>query len=65
MAALALSTGRDVQYRAALALALAGDVARAQGMPEDLSKHFSDDTIVHFQLPADQVAYNRIRGRPI
>jgi predicted Ser/Thr protein kinase len=48
MAALALSTGRDVQYGAALALALAGDVARAQAMAEDLRKHFSDDTIVHF-----------------
>ena len=29
-AALALSTGRDVQYGAALALAFAGDAARAQ-----------------------------------
>jgi eukaryotic-like serine/threonine-protein kinase len=47
-AALALSMGRDVQYGAALALALAGDVARAQAMAEDLGKHFSDDTIVHF-----------------
>jgi eukaryotic-like serine/threonine-protein kinase len=48
LAALALSTGRDVQYGAALALALASDVARAQAMAEDLGKHFSDDTIVHF-----------------
>jgi eukaryotic-like serine/threonine-protein kinase len=48
LAALALSTGRDVQYGAALALALAGDVARAQAIAEDLGKHFSDDTIVNF-----------------
>jgi eukaryotic-like serine/threonine-protein kinase len=48
LAALALSTGRDVQYGAALALALAGDVTRAQAIAEDLGKHFSDDTIVHF-----------------
>jgi Flp pilus assembly protein TadD/predicted Ser/Thr protein kinase len=48
MAALALSAGRDVQYGAALALALTGDVARAQAMAEELGKHFSDDTIVNF-----------------
>ena len=47
-AALALSVGRDVQYGAALALALAGDMTRAQAMAEDLGKRFSDDTIVHF-----------------
>jgi len=47
-AALALSVGRDVQYGAALALALAGDMTRAQAMAEDLGKRFSDDAIVHF-----------------
>src|SRR3984893_11258838 len=49
MAALALSTGRDVQYGAALALALAGGAARAQALADDLGKRFSDDdTILHF-----------------
>jgi hypothetical protein len=48
VAALALSAGRDVQYGAALALALAGDATRAQALVDDLGKRFSDDTIVHF-----------------
>jgi serine/threonine protein kinase len=49
VAALALSAGRDVQYGAALALALAGDAARAQALAGDLGKRFSnDDTILHF-----------------
>ncbi|MFZ0908492.1 MAG: protein kinase [Candidatus Acidiferrales bacterium] len=47
-AALALSTGRDVQYGAALALALAGDTSRAQALAEDLNKRFPEDTIVQF-----------------
>jgi Flp pilus assembly protein TadD/predicted Ser/Thr protein kinase len=47
-AALTLSAGRDVQYGAALALALAGDAGRAQAMANELSNRFSNDTIVHF-----------------
>ena len=47
-AALALSTGRDVQYGAALALALAGDAARAQALADDLAKRFPEDTVVQF-----------------
>ena len=47
-AALALSTGRYVQYGAALALALAGDAARAQALTDDLAKRFPEDTIVRF-----------------
>jgi eukaryotic-like serine/threonine-protein kinase len=47
-AALRLSTGRDVQYGAALALVLAGDVARAQGLADDLAKRFPEDTVVQF-----------------
>jgi tetratricopeptide (TPR) repeat protein len=46
--ALRLSTGQDVQYAAALALALAGDAARAQALADDLSKRFPEDTIVRF-----------------
>jgi eukaryotic-like serine/threonine-protein kinase len=45
-AALALSTGRDVQNEAALALAIAGDAGRAQGLANDLAKRFPEDTIV-------------------
>jgi len=47
-AALALSTGRDVQYGAALALALAGDAVRAQALADDLAERFPEDTIVQF-----------------
>jgi hypothetical protein len=61
-AALKLSTGRDVQYGAALALALVGDTARAQALAEGLARRFSEDTIVEFNyLPAlsAQLALNR------
>jgi eukaryotic-like serine/threonine-protein kinase len=47
-AALTLSAGRDVQYGAALALALTGDAGRTQAMANELSNRFSDDTVVHF-----------------
>jgi serine/threonine protein kinase len=47
-AALALSTGRDVKDGAALALALAGDAARAQALADDLAKRFPEDTVVQF-----------------
>lgn len=49
-AALALSTGRDVQCGTALALVFAGDGARAQAekLTADLAKRFPKDTIVQF-----------------
>jgi tetratricopeptide (TPR) repeat protein len=51
-AALELSTGRDVQYAAALALALIGDAVRAQALADVLSKRYPEDTIVQFmELP--------------
>jgi eukaryotic-like serine/threonine-protein kinase len=46
--ALRLSTGRDVQYGAALALAFAGDAGRVQVLADDLGKRFPEDTIVQF-----------------
>ena len=49
-AALALSTGRDVQYGAALALALAGATGRAQALADDLGKQFPEDTLVRFNF---------------
>jgi serine/threonine protein kinase/Tfp pilus assembly protein PilF len=47
-AALALqrSTGRDVQYGAALSLAFVGDDARVQALIDDFGKKFPEDTIV-------------------
>jgi eukaryotic-like serine/threonine-protein kinase len=51
-AALELSIGRDVQYKAALALALTGQAARAQALADDLNKRYPEDTIVQFaELP--------------
>jgi DNA-binding winged helix-turn-helix (wHTH) protein/Flp pilus assembly protein TadD len=61
-AALASSTGRDVQYGAALALALAGDAFRAQTLADNLAKRFPEDTVVQFNyLPTTraQLALNR------
>ena len=48
MKALALSTGRDTQYGAGLALAFAGDTARVEALADDLSKRFPEDTMVQF-----------------
>jgi len=39
-AALALSTGRDVQNKAAFGLAMAGDTVRAQALADDLAERF-------------------------
>ena len=61
-AALALSTGRDAQYGAALALAIAGDNAQAQKLADDSAKGFPEDTVVHFNyLPTihAQLTLNR------
>ena len=55
--ALKLSTGRDLQYFAALAFAYAGDDAQAKSLADDLDKTFPEDTIVQLNyLPT-------IRGR--
>ena len=48
MAALALSKGREVEYGAAFALALAGDSARSQTLANDLERRFPEDTPVRF-----------------
>ncbi len=51
--ALKLSTGRDLQYFAALAFAYASDDARAKALADDLDKRFPEDTIVQFNyLPS-------------
>jgi DNA-binding winged helix-turn-helix (wHTH) protein len=55
--ALKLSTGRDLQYFAALAFAYAKDDARAKALADDLDKSYPEDTIVQFNyLPT-------VRGR--
>ncbi len=60
--ALALSKARDVQFGAALAFALSGQVARAQTLATGLAKSSPQDTIVKFNyLPtiAGQLALNQ------
>jgi tetratricopeptide (TPR) repeat protein len=51
--ALELSTGRDVTYAAAFALALTGDLSRSQTLLRDLEARFPQDTTVNISyLPA-------------
>jgi eukaryotic-like serine/threonine-protein kinase len=60
--ALALSNSRDAESVAALALAFAGDSARAQTIATDIAKRFPEDTLAQFNyLPAieAQLALNR------
>jgi serine/threonine protein kinase/tetratricopeptide (TPR) repeat protein len=53
MRALALARSRNVDYAAAFALALSGDVARARQLAADLEKNFPEDTSVQsLYLPA-------------
>ena len=47
-AALGGSKGRDVQYQAALALALAADPTQAQFLADELGRRSPEDTIVQF-----------------
>jgi len=42
------SSGRDVEYGLALALAYAGEEGQARALSEDLDMRFPEDTIVHF-----------------
>jgi eukaryotic-like serine/threonine-protein kinase len=59
--ALKLSTGRDAQYAAAFALALAGESSRPQALADDLDKRFPEHTSVRSNyLPAlrGQIALN-------
>jgi Tfp pilus assembly protein PilF len=53
MAVLEPSKGREVEYGAALALALSGDSSRSQTLADDLERRFPEDTAVRFSyLPA-------------
>ena len=46
LAALKMSNGRDAEFAAAFGLALAGDLARARSLADDLEKRFPEDTSV-------------------
>jgi eukaryotic-like serine/threonine-protein kinase len=57
------SSGRDVQYGAALALAYAGDDGRALALADDLNKRFPEDTLVQSNfLPVLRAKVALIRG---
>ena len=48
LAALELSTGRDVEFAAGFALALSGDSSRSRALTDDLEKRFPEDTFAKF-----------------
>jgi tetratricopeptide (TPR) repeat protein len=48
-AALELAKGRDVEYAAAFALALSGDLSESRRLAADLEKRFPEDTPVQFE----------------
>jgi predicted Zn-dependent protease len=51
--ALEHSTGRDVNFAAALALAVVGDAVQAKALSDNLARRFPRDTVVQFNyLPA-------------
>ena len=65
MAALELSKGRDVQYAAALALALSGGSSRSEALASDLEKRFPEDTFVKFSYaPVLRALTSLKRGKP-
>src|SRR5713101_9813125 len=46
--ALTLGRGREVDYAAAFALALSGDLPQSRALAEDLARQFPEDTSVQF-----------------
>ncbi|CAN5880539.1 hypothetical protein BH18ACI5_BH18ACI5_10760 [soil metagenome] len=64
-AALRLSRGRDAQYVAAVALALAGDLTQAQSLAADLAKRYPENTSVQFSyLPTLRALVSLRGGQP-
>jgi len=64
-AALNISKGRDVQYAAALALALSGDVKHSQALANDMEIRFPEDTCVRFNyMPTLRAAIALRRDEP-
>jgi tetratricopeptide (TPR) repeat protein len=63
MGALELSKGRDVEYGAAFALVLSGDLSRSQALANDLERRFPEDTSVRCSyLPALRGLFALSRG---
>jgi serine/threonine protein kinase/predicted Zn-dependent protease len=64
-AGLELAKDRDVEYGAALTLALGGDAARSQTLIADLEKRFPEDTSVKFTyVPAIRATLALKHGEP-
>jgi tetratricopeptide (TPR) repeat protein len=64
-AALELSKDRDVEYGAALALALSGDYSRSQTLANDLEGRFPEDSSVRFSyVPALRAVLALRHGEP-
>lgn len=64
-AALMLSPGREVEYGAGFALALAGDAAHAETLATDLEHRFPEDTPVKFSyVPSIRALVALKRGDP-
>ena len=65
MAALGHSKGRGVEYGAAIALALSGDLSRAEALTNDLEKRFPEDTSVQFSYRPTLRAFVALeQGKP-
>ena len=63
--AMALAPTHDLQIIGALALARAGDAARAEALAADLSKRFPDDTYLHhYWLPSIRASNAISRKNP-
>jgi DNA-binding winged helix-turn-helix (wHTH) protein/tetratricopeptide (TPR) repeat protein len=63
--ALTYSSGREVEFGAAFALALAGETARAQSLAADLDKRYPEDTLVQFEhLPTIRALVALKRNNP-
>jgi tetratricopeptide (TPR) repeat protein len=63
--ALMLDRGRNVDYAAAFALALSGDLPRARGLAQDLAREFPEDTFVQFMyLPTLRALFSLNTGDP-
>jgi tetratricopeptide (TPR) repeat protein/predicted Ser/Thr protein kinase len=63
--ALALSNGRDAEYAAAFALALAGDSSRSAALANDIASRFPEDTCIRFNyMPTLRALFALNRGEP-
>lgn len=64
-AAMKLSNGREVQYGAALALALAGEAGQSYALANDLEKRYREDTPTRFSyLPVVRARVALNQGKP-